>query len=103
MKYLAAVTVLLLSVPAAPVWAEKPLPPAFGVDLKPEGKANDESADPVGAGDLGERKAKRAAPPARHGARGRGGKVRIQLDGDEDGGGSEFEGESGSDPDAGDF
>ena len=101
---LAALTAPPLVVPAA---AEKPLPPAFGVELKPENKAH-EANDPTGAAELEDRpqrKSKEEQPVVRRAGRGaRGGRVKIQLDGDEDGGGaSEFGSDAGADPDAGDF
>lgn len=94
---------LLLSTSTSPVLA-KQLPPAFGTDLKPENQAR-EANEPSGAADLEDRKQKSDRPPRYRPARvGKGEKVKIQLDGDEDGGGGEdFGSEAGSDPDAGDF
>jgi hypothetical protein len=104
---LAAVAVLAVPARVSPAFAQKPLS-AFGTELKPEGKAR-ETSDPSGDGDL-EDKPKRKAPDEattvlrRAGRGARGGRVRIQLDGDEDGGGGgEFGSEAGSDPDVGDF
>lgn len=92
---------LLLSTSTPPVWA-KQLPPAFGTELKPEGKAH-EASDPTGAAELEDRKSKSDSPKRYRPARvGKGGKVKIQLDGDEDGGGDD-DFDRGSDPDAGDF
>jgi hypothetical protein len=102
----AALAVPVLAGPAA---AEKPLPPAFGTELKPEFKSR-EASEPTGAAELEDRPKKRSkdedgAAVIRKAGRGaRGGRVKIQLDGDEDGGGSgEFGSDAGSDPDAGDF
>lgn len=98
-----AAAFLLLPALTPPAWAEKPLPPAFGKELVPDRKAN-EAGEPKGPSDLEELKEgseKRPAAPQTH-RPGRGGRVKIQLDGDEDGGGEE-DGEAGSDPDAGDF
>lgn len=101
----AALAIPVLAVPAA---AEKPLPPAFGTELKPEFKSR-EANEPAGAAELEDRPHKKAkddgAAVTRKAGRGaRGGRVKIQLDGDEDGGGSgEFGSDAGSDPDAGDF
>ncbi len=93
--------VLLLSTASSPVWA-KQLPPAFGTELKPENQAR-EADEPSGAAEIEGRKQKSSEAPRRYRPTrvGKGGKVKIQLDGDEDGGGDDFD--RGSDPDAGDF
>ena len=106
---LAAIAALSVPVLATPASAQKPLPPAFGTELKPENKAH-EASDPSGAAELEDKPRKRhkddEPPVVRRVGRGaRGGRVKIQLDGDEDGGGGtgEFGSDAGSDPDAGDF
>ncbi len=92
----------------SPALAQKPLPPAFGTELKPEAGAREDSA-PSSAMDLEDkpkRKSQRdAASMLRRAGRGaRGGRVKIQPDGDEDGGGGgELGSDAGTDPDAGDF
>ena len=99
---LAAAALVIVSALAVPAWAEKPLPPAFGKELVPEGKTH-EPSDPAGASDLEDKKESRERPPGTYQPRGgRGAKVKIQLDGDEDGGGDEAS-DGGSDPDAGDW
>jgi hypothetical protein len=96
------VAALLLSTSTSPVSA-KQLPPAFGTELKPENQAR-EADEPTGAAEIEGRKQKSERPPRYRPQRvGKGGKVKIRLDGDEDGGGSEFGSDAGSDPDAGDF
>ena len=104
---LAAVAALTVPALVAPASAQKPLP-AFGTELKPEGKAR-EANDPSDAADLEDKPKRKAKDEAsavlrRAGRGARGGRVKIQLDGDEDGGGGgEFGSDAGSDPDDGDF
>lgn len=109
LRFAALAAVLAIPVLTGPAAAEKPLPPAFGTELKPEFKSR-EANEPTGAAELEDRPHKKranddgAAVIRKAGRGARGGRVKIQLDGDEDGGGSgEFGSDAGSDPDAGDF
>lgn len=81
-------------------------PSAFGTDHKPEGAAR-EANDPTGAAELQDRarkrKKKEVSPVKKAGRGARGGKVKIRLDGDMDGGGGDLGSDAGLDPDAGDF
>jgi hypothetical protein len=87
-----AAAALAAPLSVAPTFA-KNLPPAFGKELVPEQSSQEykgPSADPDDLKD--EEKAERPArrPAAGRNGGGRGKRVRIQLDGDEDGGGDDL-------------
>jgi len=79
----------LFALPASA--GEKPLPPAFGKELVPDEQTQERNESKAGeAEDEKDDREEREAEHALHhrGVRG-GGKVHIQLDGDEDGGGDD--------------
>lgn len=79
---------------APPVFGgEKPLPPAFGKELVPA-EQTQERNEPEAA-EMEEERDRREHPVAHPGQHGAGGKVRIQLDGAEDGGGDDDDGDDG--------
>jgi hypothetical protein len=107
--HLSAGAVLAAAFLALPVVATsasvKQRPSAFGTEHKPEGAAR-EANEPSGAAELEDRrpKKKKEIPAIHRAGRGaRGGKVKIKLDGDMDGGGDDLGSEAGFDPDAGNF
>ena len=77
---------------------QKILPPAFGTELVPEQDSKEYKGPTDEADDRVDEEKQGGAekPPARHHAGGgggrHGGRVRIQLDGDEDGGGDDLGG-----------
>ena len=79
--------------PASPVGAKEPPQPAFGKELVPDQQAQKDPKAAEVEEELHDKEDEEASKPARHNGGGHGKRVRIQLDGDEDGGGDD--GESG--------
>jgi hypothetical protein len=92
MSVIAAATILAAPVFAAPAFAgPKNLPPAFGKELVPSESTAEQNESKSGElEDMKEETEEKAAVRSHRGGRvGRGGKIHIQLDGDEDGGGDD--------------
>ncbi|MCC6847145.1 MAG: hypothetical protein IT294_01495 [Deltaproteobacteria bacterium] len=86
---LVAAATLAAPIAVGPAWAgEKVLPPAFGKELVPDQSSHEYKGPNADIEErIEEEKEERAVQRPRPHRGGRGGRVRIQLDGDVDGGG----------------
>lgn len=95
----AMVSLVLPSLPRTACAGGKPLPPAFGKELVPDSATEERNEDK--AAEIEEEKAQEQKHPRPHPVRAphemRGKKLHIELDGDEDGGGIDDEGDDGGD------